>query len=60
MLKISPSSSAESSTTISTSVWGLKYTPGRVTISSRGWLSEAIGALYTQSAPRRNNQAQIP
>src|SRR5207249_1059428 len=51
MLKISPSSSAESSTMIRTSVCGLKYMPGRLMISSRVWVLVAMPPLIYPIAP---------
>src|SRR5947199_3967695 len=48
MLKISVSASGESSTTISTSVCGLKYVPGRLTMSSRSnWRGLAMGRFLS-------------
>src|SRR5271170_5000694 len=52
MLKISWSTSGESSTTIMTSVWGLKYVPGRI-VSSSSWKRRAslMARLYPTVPP---------
>src|SRR5215210_744628 len=56
MLKTSWSIEAESSTTTTTSVWGLKYIPGRRTASSRSttWPSRsASGVIASRLSPSR-------
>src|SRR5271157_2164042 len=52
MMKISWSTSGESSTTIMTSVWGLKYVPGRI-VSSSSWKRRAslMARLYPTVRP---------
>ena len=56
MLKTSVSTSGESSTTISTSVCGLKYVPGRMTMSSRSnCRGLAMAYLYQFSSRRRRS-----
>src|SRR4051794_40528493 len=62
MLKTSWSSEAESSTITTTSVWGLKYVPGRTSRSSSSTMFSAVsesGALTRECIYDRNRRRAL-